>query len=70
MDYIDIMKRSGWEITHIIDCPLSLRGVGSLRAGGYTTIPSKPFLRAVGWARSEIIRLCSLGFFEITVAKP
>jgi hypothetical protein len=22
-DYIDIMKRSGWEITHIIDCPLS-----------------------------------------------
>ncbi len=31
MDYIDIMKDSGWEITHIIDCPLSPRGVGSLR---------------------------------------
>ena len=29
MDYIDIMKRSGWEITHIIDCPLI-----------FTTIPS------------------------------
>jgi len=22
-DYIDIMRRSGWKITHIIDCPLS-----------------------------------------------
>ncbi len=29
MDYIDLLKDSGWEITHIIDCPLSLRGVGS-----------------------------------------
>ncbi|GAF75534.1 unnamed protein product, partial [marine sediment metagenome] len=23
LDYMDIMRRSGWEITHIIDCPLS-----------------------------------------------
>ncbi len=37
-DYIDIMKHSGWEITHIIDCPLSLRGVGSLRAGGQSAL--------------------------------
>ena len=22
-DYIDLLKRSGWEITHIIDCPMS-----------------------------------------------
>jgi len=23
LDYMDIMRRSGWKITHIIDCPLS-----------------------------------------------
>ncbi len=23
MDYIDLLKDSGWEITHIVDCPLS-----------------------------------------------
>jgi hypothetical protein len=23
LDYMDIMRRSGWEITHIIDCPMS-----------------------------------------------
>jgi len=40
-DYVDLLKWSGWEITHIIDCPLSLRGVGSLRAGGNATIPAK-----------------------------
>ncbi|MBE9569983.1 MAG: hypothetical protein IMF11_05125, partial [Proteobacteria bacterium] len=28
-DYIELLKRSGWEITHIIDCPMSLRAVGS-----------------------------------------
>ncbi|GAI39884.1 unnamed protein product, partial [marine sediment metagenome] len=22
-DYIDLLKDSGWEITHIIDCPMS-----------------------------------------------
>jgi len=22
-DYTDLLKRTGWEITHIIDCPLS-----------------------------------------------
>ena len=22
-DYIDLLKDSGWEITHIVDCPLS-----------------------------------------------
>jgi len=22
-DYIDLLKHSGWEITHIIDCPMS-----------------------------------------------
>jgi len=29
MDYIDLLKDSGWEITHVIDCPMSLRAVGS-----------------------------------------
>ena len=28
LDYMDIMRRSGWEITHIIDCPMSLRAGG------------------------------------------
>ena len=28
-DYIDLLKHSGWEITHIIDCPMSLRAVSS-----------------------------------------
>jgi hypothetical protein len=23
LDYMDIMRRSGWKITHLIDCPLS-----------------------------------------------
>jgi DNA-binding XRE family transcriptional regulator len=23
IDYIDLLKRAGWEITHIIDCPMS-----------------------------------------------
>ena len=23
LDYADIMKRSGWKVTHLIDCPLS-----------------------------------------------
>jgi len=27
-DYIGLLKRAGWEITHIIDAPLSLRAVG------------------------------------------
>ena len=27
MDYMNILNRSGWEITHIIDCPMSLRAV-------------------------------------------
>ena len=30
-DYIGLLKRAGWEITHIIDAPLSLR------AGGFTS---------------------------------
>ena len=29
-DYIDLLKGAGWEITHIIDCPMSLRSVGSM----------------------------------------
>jgi len=29
MDYIHLLKDSGREITHIIDCPMSLRAVGS-----------------------------------------
>ena len=40
LDYMDIMRRSGWEITHIIDCPMSLRAVG-LRAGGHATVSGK-----------------------------
>ncbi len=40
-DHIKLLKRSGWEISHIIDCPLSLRGVGSLRAEGNTAISAK-----------------------------
>ena len=35
MDYIDLLKDSGWEITHIIDCPMSLR------AGGHATVSGK-----------------------------
>ena len=34
MDYIDLLKDSGWEITHIIDCPMSLRAVGSTLRDG------------------------------------
>lgn len=41
MDYIHLLKDSGREITHIIDCPMSLRGVGSLRAGGHATVSGK-----------------------------
>ena len=33
MDYIDLLKDSGWEITHIIDCPMSLRAIGSTLRG-------------------------------------
>ncbi len=33
-DYLHIIKKSGWQRTHIMQAPLSLRGVGSLRAGG------------------------------------
>jgi len=29
MDYIDLLKDSGREITHMIDCPMSPRAVGS-----------------------------------------
>ena len=29
------LKASGWQLTHIVDCPLSLR------AGGHTAIPAK-----------------------------
>ncbi len=43
MVYIDLLKDSGWEITHIIDCPMSLRGVGS------TLRPVSP----TGWKRSR-----------------
>jgi len=28
MDYIHLVKDSGWEITHIIVCPMSLRAGG------------------------------------------
>jgi len=28
MDYIHLLKDSEWEITHIIDCPMSLRAIG------------------------------------------
>jgi len=35
MAYIDLLKDSGWEITHIVDCPRSLR------AGGHATISVK-----------------------------
>ena len=41
MDYIHLLKDSGREITHIIDCPMSLRAVGSLRAGGHATVSGK-----------------------------
>jgi len=34
-DYIDLLKASGWQLTHIVDCPLPLR------AGGHTAISSK-----------------------------
>ena len=45
-DYIDLLKASGWQLTHIVDCPLPLRAVGStLRAGsgagGHTAISAK-----------------------------
>jgi len=29
MDYVHLLKDSGWEITHIVGCPMSLRAVGS-----------------------------------------
>ncbi len=35
MDYTNILNRSGWVITHIIDCPMSLR------AGGHATVSGK-----------------------------
>ena len=35
MDYIHLVKDSGWEMTHIIDCPMSLR------AGGHATVSGK-----------------------------
>ena len=35
MEYIDLLKCAGWEITHIIDCPMSLR------AGGHATVSGK-----------------------------
>ncbi len=35
MDYIDLLKDCGREITHIIDCPMSVR------AGGHATVSGK-----------------------------
>ena len=32
MDYIHLLKDSGREITHIIDCPMSLRAIGEPEA--------------------------------------
>ena len=38
LDYMDIMRRSGWEITHIIDCPMSLRaGLRLVEARSYAS---------------------------------
>ncbi len=31
-DYLHIMKKSGWQRTHIMQAPLSLRGVGEPEA--------------------------------------
>ena len=34
-DYHRLLAESGWKVTRRIESPLSLRGVGALRAGGH-----------------------------------